>query len=170
MNASQARLSTLVVILLASLLSSCAVPPTKVSEQKVPIVVSPNTWTNPLHLARLVTRIPIGDKTVKLQYGWMCLAGPEMAWSGGRIAVPDEQLNEAFKQELAQSGYTVAGPSDSVFDDSQELQAELQVGGAITKIEANVCFPFSGSPTASIGSTNTVRDSLNNPSFQHGPS
>jgi serine protease Do len=145
------------IVGVAALLASCAIPPVLNAEKRAPIVVAADAKPNPLQLSKVLTRIPIGEAVVKVQYGWVCMPGMVMGWPGGRLAVSDQLLAEAFKKELEQHRYVVAGESDSVFEAPVRDPSQLLVGAVINKVDANVCIPFSGSPTLSAGITDLAK-------------
>jgi serine protease Do len=153
-------MKTLVTVLLATLLASCTIPPVSNAEKRSAIAVPAGTQSNPLQLSKVLTRIPVGETIAKMQYGWGCMPGMVLGWPGGRLAVSDQSFSETFKRELEQLRYAVVGDPDSVFESAIRSPAQLQVGATISKVEANLCFPFSGSPNLSVGNTDSVKGAV----------
>jgi hypothetical protein len=152
-----ATLTLTIFLIAASILAACQIAPIRMAERKVPVPLPLEKRTGPIQLKKILIRIPIGDQIGQIYYGWGCAAGAKTTWNGGRLALTDEELTHAFKTELEKHKYTVAGDSESVFERENVSNAEYLVGGSINKVEANLCFPFTGNPTATIGNPAQVK-------------
>lgn len=104
-----------------------------------------------------VFRNEFGEQIGKIRHGWGCFPGANIGWRGGRLNVTDEELTETFRNELQNRNYQIVGDAYALFGDPSTWQAEILVAGLVTKEDAQVCFPFSGSPTADIGNTAAVK-------------
>lgn len=153
-------MKSLVTVICTLLLAACAIPPVSNAEKRAAIAVPIDTQSNPLQLSKVITRIPVGETIAKMQYGWGCMPGMVLGWPGGRLAVSDQSLSETFKRELERLRYAIASEPDSVFESAITSPSQLQVGATISKVEANLCFPYSGSPTLSAGNTDSVKGAV----------
>ena len=140
-------------------LIACAVQPTSTAQQKAAIAGPSDANAKSFLLTQVATQIPLGTRVLNLQYGWSCFMGNSADWRGGRVNLTDDEFKDAFRKEFTQANYKVAGDPKALFVDETARQAELLVAGAIEKYEANVCFPFSGSPNADIGITSKLKGS-----------
>ncbi|MDR2000718.1 MAG: hypothetical protein LBP94_04200 [Zoogloeaceae bacterium] len=144
-------------ILASSILSGCTVPPVQKVEAQAPLEISVGTQTKPIEFRKILTKIPLGEQVVKMHYGWGCFPGANIGWRGGRLNITDEELTETFRSELQSRNYQVVGDPYALFDDPSVWQAEILVAGVVTKVDTQVCFPFSGSPSAGIGNTSALK-------------
>ncbi|MEQ1773793.1 MAG: hypothetical protein ABL891_08415 [Burkholderiales bacterium] len=146
-------------ILMIALCGCGTVAPTKIAPDNTPIPISDGSESKSFLLSRVVTRIPLGDRVLNIQYGWGCMAGNYRDWRGGGINLTQEEFNDGFRKELEKHRYKVAGDPSALFVDKSIYEAELLVAGAIEKSETNICVPFSGSPDANIGITSKMKGS-----------
>jgi len=152
--------STLSLLLALLALAGCsAVQPTPIAQQKSPIPAPGEPDSRAFLLADVVTRIPLGDRVMNIQYGWSCFKGNYVDWRGGMINLTDEEFRDGFRKEFTKLNYKVAGDPSALFIDNTIKNADLLVAGAIEKAQTNVCFPFSGSPNADIGITGRLKGS-----------
>ena len=71
--------------------------------------------------------------------------------------ITDEELIDAFRRELENNNYRVAGDPYALFGDPEAAQVDILVGGVIGAVDIKACFPFSGSPNVNIGNTSTLK-------------
>lgn len=147
---------------LALQFSGCQISPVNLAQvqaikRQEPIPLPSDAKPFPIHLSTIATRIPLGDPTGQIHYGWVCAGGAKTAWSGGQLALSGSELTRVFRDELLKLKYTVVDEPDSVFENRSELVADYLVGAMITKVDANVCYPFSGNSQATIGATSQVK-------------
>ncbi len=140
-------------------LTGCTVQPTTVAIKKAPIDGPTSPEAKTFLLTKVATRIPLGDRIMNIQYGWGCFKGESVNWRGGRINLTHDELAAGFREEFTKMHYKVAGDPSALFADPTIKEADLLVAGAIEKLETNVCFPFSGSPSADIGITSQLKGS-----------
>lgn len=158
MNRSNARVS-IAYVLAGILLSGCqtTLGPVKTAEVRTPITVAKGADARLIQFHRMAAKIPLGDEMGQFLYGWGCMPGSVMSWRGGKLNITDEELIEAFRKELEAHNYPVVGNPYALFGDPSAGKAEIFVAGLFEKVDLRVCFPFSGSPNANIGSTNTSK-------------
>ena len=149
------RLPTL--LLLLPLLFSCTVPLVQVIPDRAPIPVPDGVQTVELEMGPLLTRLTPGESLIKIQYGWLCAPAPSRDSPSGRLPFTRDDLIRAFRSVLGPLNYRLAKEPDSVF--LPTTSADLRIGGTITKLSANVCFPFSGSPTLTQGDSGIAKRS-----------
>jgi len=149
--------SSFLLILASSLLIGCTVSPVQKAEAQTPIKISVGTQAMPIGFRQVLTKIPLGEQIGKIHYGWGCFPGENIEWRGGRLNITDEELTETFRSELESKNYQIVGDPYALFGDPSVWQAEILVAGLITKVDAQVCFPLSGTPTASIGNTSRLK-------------
>jgi len=111
----------------------------------------------PRLFSSVVVKLPLGEAIGRLHYGWGCFPGAPIVWRGGRLNLTAEELIETFRSELQKANYPVVGDPYALFDEPNVARAEIIVAGLVEKIETTACFPFSGSPTANIGYTNSAK-------------
>lgn len=147
----------ILTVICAVLLAACTVQPTTIAQQKAVLAGPSDPNAKSFLLAQVVTQIPLGTRVQNIQYGWACLPGNSLDWRGGRINLTDEEFVDAFRKEFTQASYKVAGDSKALFFDRATKKAELLIAGAIEKVEINVCFPFSGVPSANVGLNGKIK-------------
>lgn len=127
------------------------VPPAPVASIKTPIAAQSSQEARSFLFTDVLTRIPLGDRVLNIQHGWLCAPGNSVEWRGGRLNISRDEMGDSFRQEFAKMNYRVAGDPQALFIDESIQHSDLLVAGAIEKVETNVCFPFSGSPNADFG-------------------
>lgn len=151
------RISICSLILPLLLLTACEIAPVKNVEVKPAISIPEGVETKSVLLKKVIAKIAIGESIGQIYYGWGCQPGVPIGWQGGRLIVNDEEFSDVFRRELEKEKYLVMGAPSSVFEEAPDSKADILVGAVINKIQTNLCFPFSGSPTLSVGSTNSVK-------------
>jgi hypothetical protein len=149
--------SSFLSILASSILSGCTVTPVKNAEVRAPLEIPSGTQTKSIEFRKVLTKIPLGEQIGKIHYGWGCFPGANIGWRGGRLNITDEELTETFRNELQGRNYQIVGDPYALFGDPSAWQAEILVAGLVTKVDTQVCFPFSGTPTADIGNTTALK-------------
>ncbi|QRJ63338.1 hypothetical protein [Azospira restricta] len=144
-------------VLAAGILSACTVNPVQKAEVRAPLEVPSGHQTKPIEFRKVLAKIPLGEQIGKIRHGWGCFPGADIGWRGGRLNITDEELTETFRNELQSRNYQIVGDPYALFGDPSAWQAEILVAGLVTKVDAQVCFPFSGSPIADIGNTTAVK-------------
>ena len=126
------------------LLVGCATTPVKQVMVNAPLSVSADSETKPVMLSKIVVKLARGQVYGKTHIGVFCLPHGNLTWRGGRVEFSDDDLSDAFREEFEKAGYTVVGNTDSLFPDPSEAKAQYLVGGLVTKLQANVCYPYAG--------------------------
>jgi hypothetical protein len=57
-------------------------------------------------------------------------------------------------------GYQLEAEPESVFSPPPGPRAELLVGATVKKVQANLCFPFSGSPSLNVGDPSLTKGTV----------
>jgi S1-C subfamily serine protease len=126
-------------------LAGCT-PPTPVRQvADLPIIEVKNPEAaRPIQLRKMVVKLRRGAEIGDLQLGLLCGSAHKLAWRSGRMTVEDEQFTDIFRQELEAANYRVVGDSDALFEDPSDWEAEYLVGGLITSMQVNACYPTPG--------------------------
>lgn len=149
-----------VFVACALALAACSVQPSTIAQQRS-ITTGPNEPNaKSFRLAQVALQIPLGSRIQNTHYGWGCFPGHTVDWRGGSINLTDEEMLETFRNEFTHANYKVAGNPKALIFDQATQSAELLIAGAIEKLEINVCFPFSGVPSANIGITSQIKGSI----------
>lgn len=152
-------LSSMLIVATFAVASCGTVPSTTIAKEKAGISAPSEIGAKSFLLKKVVTQIPLGEEVMNIQHGWGCFMGSSTHWRGGEINVTAAEFQDGFRKEFKKLNYKVAGDPSALFDDRTVSDAELLVAGAIEKLEINVCFPFSGSPTADFGITDKLKGS-----------
>jgi len=140
--------------------AACSVQPTTIAQQKSIITGPSDPTAKSFRLAQVAVQIPLGARIQNTHYGWGCLPGYTVDWRGGSINLTEAEMLETFRNEFTLANYKVAGNPKALIFDNATPTAELLVAGAIEKLEMNVCFPFSGVPSANVGITSQIKGSV----------
>jgi serine protease Do len=139
------------------LIGACAVPPVRDSPRLTPIELAKETFSNQISLNRIVANLPVSESTYQVQYGMLCLPGVPRAFPTDRLPVAQNDMERAFRATLERFNYKFQVKSESVFEAPTAPDNSLLIGATIKKLEANFCFPFSGSPVLLTGATDLAR-------------
>ncbi|MBU1425392.1 MAG: hypothetical protein KKH12_01425 [Gammaproteobacteria bacterium] len=153
------QVARIVLSLCVLTLTGCAMDPARNALNKSPIAVPEGVITKSMHLSKVVTNIPLGDRVLHIYYSWWRTSGVSVEWRGGRLNLTDEEMTDSFRHELTQLKYSVVDDTKALFDAPSVLKADLLVAAAIEKVETSIWFPFSSSPSASYGITSEVQGS-----------
>lgn len=135
----------LCVILVSAVLSGCvAGAEIKRVENLSPIEVKADGQAKPIQFKKIVVKLSRGEPIGALQAGLVCAGQDQLVWKGGRVTISDEDLTEAFRDELVKANYSVVGDPDALFEDPTEWKAELLVAGLVKNLKANICYPMAG--------------------------
>lgn len=112
--------------------------------QPIPGSTAVNTM-RPIQLAKLVLKIKRGDSLGKARAGALCILPEEIFWSSGNdVPLAVEEFDDRFREEMNHAGFRLAGDPSNLFEDSRDNSAEYLVGGMITRVEVDLCFPNAG--------------------------
>ena len=150
---------TLITLLSAiSLLAGCAIAPVSPAPRLVPIAVPEGATPRTLDLHSVITRLPLEEAKFNVRYGMLCEVGRARSLPSGRLPVSDSDLAQGFRRVLEPLRFRIAAPSETVF--SPTVLADLQIGATVTRVEANFCFPFSGSPLLNVGAPDLAKGNV----------
>ena len=137
------------------LLVACAVPPVRDAPKLTPIVVPSGTTTNEIELGPVVARLS-SDGSLGIQFGMLCQPAASRPAPADRLPVTQGDIGRAFKAVFGSLRYRTKEVPDSVFVASP---AALRLGGTVTRLEASLCFPYSGSPALNVGDPSRAKGS-----------
>jgi hypothetical protein len=123
---------------------ACAVPQVPATKRLEPITVPEGVETSELALRRIVPKIAPNEGVLHVQNGFLCLPGTNHTLPPDRLPASRTDLDRGFRSTFGPLRYKLQKEPDSVF--VPEGTAELQLGATITKLHANLCFPFSAGP------------------------
>ncbi|WP_243364198.1 S1C family serine protease [Fundidesulfovibrio terrae] len=127
-----------VVVLLAVALGAC-VDKTVMKEHAV-IEVPDGKETKSINLGKMVVKVPRGQVIGQLKAGFACFVVGQKTWRGGSRGAGDSEFSSIFFEELKRNNYNVVGDPTDLFG-SKSPAAEISVGGLITSIASDVCYP-----------------------------
>lgn len=115
----------------------------------------PAAKMRPLKLARLLMKVKRGETLGQVRTGLLCMFPKDIIWSrGGRWDFDIEELDDIFRDEMAQAGFAIAGNPSNLFEDDSDSRAEYLIGGTISQMRMDVCYP-----TAGLGGLGSVKSS-----------
>ena len=124
---------------------SCTTAPVRVATPMLPKEIPMEKESKPVQLKRVVVKIKRGTEIGGIQGGLLCVPQPsKLTWRGGRLDIDTDELTDVFREELESANYTVVGDPDALFDDPSAWKAEYLIGGLVTKLQTNMCYPNSG--------------------------
>lgn len=109
-----------------------------------PTALPANMETRPVQLSKLAVKFPHGSRIGKAKLGLLCLPGYPLTWRGKRGELSIDEFDDAFRDELKTLGYDVIGSTSDLFETGEESRAEYLIGGTITMMSVNACYPNSG--------------------------
>lgn len=139
-------------LILIILISSCAAPSVQYAEVGKVLEIERDVDSIPLALSKILIKLRRLETLGRIQGGFLCVDQGPLEWQGGRLNITTDETTEVFRDEMVKAGYPIVGDPNALFDDPEMSKAELLVGGAITKLEANYCYPNMG-----FGDFSTVR-------------
>jgi len=111
--------------------------------QHDPIEVPTGKGTKKIALARVVVKVPRGTEVGGIGVGLACAKKAKLMWGSGRASFSDDEFNNIFYEDLKRANYNVVGNTSDLFNNSAG-QAEIAVGGLITSMAWNICYPMAG--------------------------
>lgn len=99
--------------------------------------------TKEIALKRMVVKIARGTEIGSLRAGLACVKHGKMTWKSGRANISDDEFTTIFYEDLKRLNYNVVGNPNELFEDKTS-QAEFAVGGLITGLSLDVCYPMGG--------------------------
>lgn len=130
-------------LLLGSTGPVTAAPAVSLPDVIVPQPLSLGTETRPVRFARVVAKLNYGTPVAYYRAALLCLPAGVDSYQGGGFGFTSEAPG-IFKAVMEDVGFKVVGDSSAVFEDSSGASAEFSVGGAITRMHAEICYPHSG--------------------------
>ncbi len=114
----------------------------------------------PITIYRLTLKMRRGEVFGTVAYDGLCIPREATTALGERAELTRDELAEVFLEEADGSGFKVVGDTRALFDDPERSRANLWVGGNITEIRKNICFPMHdwGNPVPSKGEANMMVD------------
>lgn len=143
------RSTRIVLVLCVLVFSGCAMEPTRIVENKIPINVPTGVPTKSMLLSKVITNIPLGERVLNSYYSWWRKLGVEVNWRGGRLNLTDAELSDSFHRELAHAKYSFIDNSGKLFENQEGHEPDLLIAAAIEKVQTNIWYPFESFPSAS---------------------
>lgn len=131
------------------LITSCATPSVQYAEVGEVLEIKQDVDSIPLALSKVVVKLRRLELLGRVSGGWLCVDQGPLEWQGGRLNITTEEITEIFRDEMVKGGYPIVGDPNALFEDPDLSKAELLVGGSITSLEANFCYPNIGLGDAS---------------------
>lgn len=105
----------------------------------------PAAKMRPLKLAKILVKMKRGETLGQVRTGLLCMFPKDIVWSrGGKWDFDIEEFDDVFRDEMAQAGFAIAGNPSNLFEDESDSRAEYLIGGAISQMRMDVCYPTSG--------------------------
>ncbi|MBQ0946615.1 hypothetical protein KAK07_25035 [Ideonella sp. 4Y16] len=111
-----------------------------------------------LDLHSVITRLPPEEAKFNVRYGMFCQVGRPRGLPAGRLPVTDSDLTQGFRAVLEPLKFRLAAQSETVF--AAAVPPDFRIGATVTKVEANFCFPFSGSPLLNVGAPDLAKGNV----------
>lgn len=142
----------------AVLANACTVPPVRGAATLVAAPVPDGMTLGELDLGPIVSQLTATESTANIQYGMLCLPAAPRAPSLDRLPLSNGDMARTFVAVLEPLRYKLRKPSESVF--AAPPPADYLLGGAVTKVHSNICFPMSGSPHLNTGDLSYAKGSV----------
>ncbi|MBF0480323.1 MAG: trypsin-like peptidase domain-containing protein [Desulfovibrionaceae bacterium] len=113
------------------------VPPPAVNN---PIEVPTGKGTKSIALAAMIVKVPRGSEIGTIGIGLGCIERAKITCGSGKFNFSDSEFNNIFFEDLKRLHYNVVGNPNDIFNDKSP-QAEIVVGGLITGMNLNICYP-----------------------------
>jgi hypothetical protein len=134
----------IISFLIVLMCSGCgSIPIVRQVEVREPITIKPDERAQPILFKRTIAKLKVGEKFGKLFAGVFCIERGTMVWQAGRVEEVGNEFSNIFREEMRKANYPIIDDPDEMFD-SYDWQADLIVIAAITKLETNICLPWSG--------------------------
>jgi hypothetical protein len=133
------------IFVLALMLEGCTVPTVRQAEMLKPMALPVKAFSNVIDISTVRVRLPFAERGMRLQYGWLCESGDEVALPNDSLPLTRRDIEEAFRRALAPLNYKFPTPPDSVFQTARAEGAQLLLGATVIKREASLRFQSSGS-------------------------
>ncbi len=114
----------------------------------------------PITINKLSLKLRRGEVYGTVAYDGLCIPRVATTSLGERAELSRDELAEVFLEEADGNGFKVVGDTRAVFENSDKSRANLWIGGNISEIRKNICFPMHdwGNPVPSKGEANMVVD------------
>lgn len=111
--------------------------------------------TKPIMLRKMIAKLPRGTEIGAIKGGLGCMNVGKLAWRSGKMNVGDDEFTSIFFEELKRLNYNVVGDPTDMFEDKRGT-AEIAIGGLITSIHVDICYPMMGWGDVSNGNANAT--------------
>ena len=114
----------------------------------------------PITIHKLSLKLRRGEVYGTFAYDGLCIPRVTASSLGERAELSRDELAEMFLEEADGNGFKVVGDTRAVFENPDKSRANLWIGGNISEIRKNICFPMHdwGNPIPSKGEANMVVD------------
>ncbi|WP_243311584.1 S1C family serine protease [Fundidesulfovibrio agrisoli] len=128
---------------IACCLSACVSSQTASVKDHPVIEVPDGRETKTIGLGRVVVKLPRGQVYGDLKSGALCLPNTQLVWGAGSRSPKVEEFTSIFYEELRRNNYNVKGDPTDLFN-REAPATEITVGGLITDLYVEACFPWFG--------------------------
>ena len=150
-------LRNVVLVLVAVVpLAGCGMKNVEVVEHPA-IEVPEGKNTKEISLKKVVAKIQRGAVVGLLKAGLGCPNHGSITWRSGRANISDDEFTTIFYEDLRRLNYNVVGNPNELFEDKSS-QAEFAIGGLITGLSLNICYPMAEFGDFNTGKANAVID------------
>ncbi len=109
--------------------------------------------SRPITMSKLVVKLPRGSKIGTIKTGMLCVPYGPLNWRGTNgLNISDNDFYAIFYEDLKQLNYNVVGDPGELFDNDRTL-AEYLIGGLVTTMDMDICYPMTGFGNTSSGSS-----------------
>jgi S1-C subfamily serine protease len=145
-----ARTVFAVVIALAAGCLPKQAPPVETN----PIAVTDGKGTKSIALAKMVVKVPRGTEIGSFEFGLACIEQSRLTIGSGKMNFSDSEFTNIFFDDLKRLHYNVVGNPNEIFNDNA-TEAEIVVGGLITAMHLNFCYPTAFNYNMGAGKSNS---------------
>jgi len=137
------QLKLFVLAVIVCLMSACVSSQTAAVKEHPVIEVPDGKETKTLGLGKVLIKLPRGQVYGDLRVGPLCLPHSQLIWGSGSRPPKSEEFSSIFYEELRRYNYNVKGDPNDLFAESSPA-TEITVGGLITDVHVDACFPWAG--------------------------
>ena len=144
------RLCRLMFVAIATISISACTPlsvatiPVKEVARQTPIAMPEGQTSKPIQLKKIVMKLDRGTTYGTTRGGSLCIERGNLVWTEGTKDISNEYFSGIFREQMDKSRYNLVGKPSNMFEEADEWKAELAVGGLVTDIRINACFPKIG--------------------------
>lgn len=141
---AKGSLAAAVVVALMAV-TGCSIMPRVSLQPYEPVEIADGTKTRRLVLSKIVVKLPREAEIGLIRCGLGCgECGKLTRKGGGRANLSDDDFIGEFHDELKRLNYNVVGNPSDLFETRKELPSDFAVGGLVTSLYQEICYPMVG--------------------------